>query len=116
MKKNQTPPLAPEFSDAPGAQAAWRLFEACRHCGGSTVPIASFLTSLYNAHYARPDAYLLCRRIDDNHFDDVMAVMRWFREARPGGFDLHYIFGSTGDAVMNDLMDRFGYWPASNRD
>ncbi|WP_168795271.1 hypothetical protein [Paraburkholderia aromaticivorans] len=115
MKKNKTPPLAPEFPNAPGAQAAWRLFEACQHIG-STYPIASFLTSLYNAHYARPDAFLLCRRIGDDEFDDVMAVMKWFREARPGGFDLHYIFGSTGDAVMFDLMDRFGYWPLSNSD
>lgn len=111
MKKTQTPPLSQQFANADGAQAAWRLFEACRHRGGSTRPIAEFLVSLYNARYACPDAYLLCRRIDDEHFIDVLTVMSWFREAQPGGFDLHDIFGAAGPAVMLGLMERFDICP-----
>jgi len=111
MKKTQTPPLCETFADVPGAQAAWRLFEACRHQGGSTRPIAAFLVSLHNAEFACPDAYLLCRRIDDAHFDDVIAVMRWFRQGQPRGFDLYYIFGSAGPAPVLDLMERFGMLP-----
>jgi len=115
MKATQTPSLCKQFANVPGAQAAWRLFEACRHMGGSTYPIVDFLVSLYNAEYARPDAYLLCRRISDEHFDDVITVMLWFREARPSGFDLHHIFGSAGTAVMMELMERFSIWPANSR-
>ena len=111
MKKTQTPPLCETFADVPGAQAAWRLFEACRHDGGGTRPIAAFLVNLYDARYAFPDAYLLCRRIDDGHFDDVIAVMAWFRKGEPGRFAFHDIFGPAGDAVMLDVMERFGMLP-----
>ncbi|WP_168795274.1 DUF7673 family protein [Paraburkholderia aromaticivorans] len=108
----KTPELSPRFSDKPGAQAAWRLFEVCRCASGGTKPIAAFLTSMYNNCYAQPDAYLLCRRIDDEHFDDVLTVMTWFREQETGFFDIHEIFGPTGATVMEDLMSRFGFWDA----
>jgi hypothetical protein len=73
--------LKPDFADDIGALAVQRLIEACRHEGGGTRPIADFLVSLHNARYATVDAYQLCRRVDDEHFYDVLAVLRWFRDA-----------------------------------
>lgn len=103
--------LVPPYAGQPGPEAVARLVALCiRHQGGGTVPIADFLISLYNADYARPDAYLLCRRIDDNHFADVLTAMIWFRDA-PGRIDLHCIFGKEGDRLMNCLMESFGRMP-----
>jgi len=103
--------LVPPYSGQPGPEAVARLVEICiRHQGGGTVPIADFIISLYNADYARPDTYLLCRRIDDNHFADVLSVMTWFRDA-PGRIDLHRIFGKEGSRLMRLLMDSFGRLP-----
>ena len=103
--------LVPPYADQPGPQAVARLLELCIwHQGGGTVPIADFLISLYNADYARPDTYLLCRRIDDDHFTDVINVMMWFRDA-PGRMDVHRIFGKDGDRLMKLLMDSFGRQP-----
>lgn len=101
------PALSPEFATAPGAQAAWRLLDVCRYVEHETETIAHFLVSLHNARFARPDAYLLCRTIDDVCFEDVMTVMRWFRDM-PGYRDLQDIFGDQGQAVMADLMARYG--------
>lgn len=85
-----------------------RLFTLCfRHQSGGTRPIAEFLLSLYNANYARPDMYLLCRRIDDDHFEDVLSVMGWFRNVQ-GRSDIHNIFGNDGELLITELMDRFG--------
>ena len=103
--------LVPPYVNEPGPQAVARLVEMCiRHHGGGTIPIADFLISLYNAEYARPDAYLLCRRIDDEHFADVLTAMVWFRDA-PGRMDIHRIFGNEGDRLMNRLMECFGRLP-----
>jgi hypothetical protein len=112
----KTPPLSPRFANLPGAQAAHRLFEACGHVGGSTHhPIAGFLTSLYNSRYEKPNAYLLCRRISDTHFDDVLAVMQWFHNGESRPSEIQEIFGPGGTMVMTDLMSRFGFWPLQYR-
>jgi len=100
--------LSPDYLDDPGAQAAARLFSLCfRHRGSSTYPIADFLVSLYNADYARPDMYLLCRRLDYEQFIDVMTVMGWFRCVN-GSVDIHQIFAAKGDKIMASLMELFG--------
>jgi hypothetical protein len=102
------PNVLPLYADHAGAQAVVRLLALCfRHQSGGTRPIAEFLVSLYNANYARPDMYLLCRQIDDDHFDDVLLVMGWFRDLQ-GRSDIHVIFGNAGDVLMRELMDRFG--------
>jgi hypothetical protein len=104
-----TSALSADFVDDPGAQAAQRLFAACRHDGGGTRPIAELLVSLHNSRYGRGDAYELCRRLDDDHFDDVLQVLRWFRDA-PFRCDLQDVF-VDGPAVLSDLMRRFGLGP-----
>jgi hypothetical protein len=106
-----TPELSPNFADDAGAQAVQRLFLACRHEGGGTRPIANFLVSLHNSRYATVDAYQLCRRLDDEHFLDVLAALRWFRDA-PFRCDLQDIF-VDGPRVLSDLMERFGLQCAS---
>jgi len=66
-----------------GVRALQRLVTLClRHQGGSTFPIIHFLMSLYNGEYYRPDMQLLCGRVDDGHFDDVVQVMRLYRSNR----------------------------------
>ncbi|WP_207005162.1 DUF7673 family protein [Trinickia mobilis] len=110
MKMKETPSLCNQFADAPGAQAARRLFEACHRVGEDARPIAEFLVSLCTSEWTRIDAGSLCRRIiDDALFTDIIAVMTWLREGRHEGFDLPDIFGSSnaGYAVILDLMDRF---------
>ena len=99
MKKTQTPPLCEQFADAPGAQAAWRLFEACRQVDDCTTLVAEFLVSLCDRESARPapDGYMLCRRIDDVLITDIIAVMMWFCEGLPRRFNLQDIFGPVGD-------------------
>ena len=102
------PAILSSYADHTGVQAAVRLFALCfRHQSGGTRPVAEFLISLYNANYARPDMYLLCRRIDDEHFADVLSVMGWFRDLQGRG-DIHDIFGNYGEALMKELMNRFG--------
>lgn len=108
----KVPNLLPLYADQAGAQAAARLFAMCmRHQGGGTEPLAEFLISLYNSTYSRPNMYLLCRRVDDNHFEDVISVMTWFRDVA-GLIDIHTIFGDDeGELVMRELMERFGLSP-----
>jgi len=107
------PDVLPLYADHAGAQAVVRLLALCfRHQSGGTQPIAEFLVSLYNATYARPDMYLLCRRIDDDHFSDVLSVMGWFRDLQ-GRSDIQNIFGNAGDVLMTKLMDRFGLGSSS---
>lgn len=101
-----TPTLSPDFVDDTGARAAQRLFAACRHEGGGTRPIAELLVSLHNSRYANVDAYQLCHRLDDDHFLDVVTVLRWFRDA-PFRCDMQDIF-VDGSGVLADLMERFG--------
>ncbi|MBP8821952.1 MAG: hypothetical protein KBH08_07615, partial [Brachymonas sp.] len=103
--------LTTEYANQLGPQAFQRLATLClRHFGGGTIHIADFLISLYNARFARPDLYMLCRRLDDNEFEDVMVVMRWFRDAA-GRIDIHSIYGDAGDSLMHDLMDYYGKLP-----
>ncbi|WP_092003197.1 DUF7673 family protein [Paraburkholderia lycopersici] len=97
--------LSSDFADDIGAHAVQRLLEVCRHEGGGTRPIADFLVSLHNSSYATVDAYQLCRRLDDEHFLDVVTVLRWFRDA-PYRCDLQDIF-VDGPRIMADLMERF---------
>lgn len=93
-----------------GVAALNRLILLCNlHQGGSTTPIAQFLVSLYNAEYAKVDAYLLCRRLDDEHFEDVISVMRMFRAA-PGQPDLQRL-AQDGEKRIHRIMDEFGYSP-----
>lgn len=104
----QLPSLSHNDEHQPGAQAAHRLFSICfQHVGGSTQPIAEFLVGLYNAEYARPDPYQLCRRISDQDFSDILSVLNWFR-AEKRHQNIHSIFGSQGSQVMRELMHRFG--------
>lgn len=63
-----------------GVDALHRIYYAClRHQGAGTKPLLEFLLSLHNAEMARPDIYMLCRRVDDAAFEDIINVMRWFR-------------------------------------
>ena len=93
-----------------GARALARLVDvALAHQGHSTVPIAELIIGLWNPEYARPDAYLLCCRLDRKHFDDVLTVMRWFRHASSvGDLDRHV---PDGERKMLCLMKRFGLGP-----
>jgi hypothetical protein len=102
-----TPALSADFVDDVGAQAVRRLFAACRHEGGGTRPIAEFLVSLHNSRWAKVDAYELCRRLDDDHFLDVLHVLRWFRDA-PFRCDLQDVF-VDGPKVLSNLMEHFGH-------
>ncbi|MDR5812058.1 hypothetical protein QCE62_00460 [Caballeronia sp. LZ033] len=103
----EVPALSPDFSADDGAQAARRLFEICRrHVEFGTRPIAAFLLSLHNASIACPDMYLLSRWIDDDHFEDVMTVVRWFRDM-PGRRDLIDIFEGDGKRLIAALMQDF---------
>lgn len=105
----EVPTLSPDFSTDPGAQAARRLFEICaRFAEFSTRPVAAFLLSLHNARIACPDMYLLSRYIDDGQFEDVMTVMRWFRDL-PGRRDLIDIFEGDGERPIAALMEDFGF-------
>lgn len=88
--------------DAQGEQinALHRLVNWClRHQGGSTFPIIDFLLGMYNGHIWRPDMQLLSGRIDDEHFDDVIKVMRLYRFNR---LEPHTFF-ENGDEVFRAL-------------
>jgi hypothetical protein len=65
------------------------------------------LVGLHNNLLAAPDLYLICRCIEEACFDDVLTTMRWFRDVDKR-CDLHEIFGDAGEAVLADLMLRFG--------
>lgn len=102
------PALLPEFVQDSGAQAAHRLFSACaaRH-DASVLPVAEFLVSLYDSRYARLDTYMLCRRISGEHFDDVLTVMKWFRDAE-NGFDIHHFVGiPQGVLLVQKVIAKF---------
>lgn len=103
--------LEPQFVGQRGPEAGLRLMEiALSHCGGGTRPIAQLLLSLFDAEIARVDGYALCRRIDDEYFEDVLVLMRWFRTAL-GAMDFHRIFGPRGGELMRELARRHGFLP-----
>jgi hypothetical protein len=102
------PPLAPQFATSPGALAAKRLFEFCRWEEPETELVAEFLACLHDSTFTPVDIFLLSRNINDACFEDVMTVLRWFRDL-PGRRELRTIFGEQGKAVMTDLINRYGF-------
>ena len=95
--------LKPEYKDNAVALAVKRLLDKCNaHQGGGTWPINHFLLSLYNGGVWAPDMQLLCYRIDEADFDDVIVVMRgyakWARE-------LHTFF-VDGDTLFESIAPR----------
>ena len=101
--------LTAPYANQDGPQALHRLFPACfSHHGGSTEPIAQFLISLYNAEYAHVDMVRLCRAISLEHFEDVLTVMRWYREAVGKLDELWQIYGPAGYSLPREPVTRFG--------
>lgn len=81
-------------------EALERLVNVClKHQGGGTYPIIDFLLGLYNGHTWRPDMQLLSGRIDDGHFEDVINVMRLYRETR---VEPHTFF-TDGENLFREL-------------
>jgi len=94
----------------PGEQALARLVEACQnHRGHSTSPIAQLIVHLYNSEYTQVDLGHLCRRVDREHFIDVLAVLAWYRGADRPGFIHEYL--DDGERRIHALMSRFGIGP-----
>ncbi|SAK66008.1 hypothetical protein AWB78_02376 [Caballeronia calidae] len=104
----ELPGLLPKFERDMGALATHRLLANClERDGQAAASLADFLLSLYDARVAKLDAYILCRCIEAEHFEDVLFVMRWFRFAE-NGFDIHHVFGyERGTALMRALMQKF---------
>jgi hypothetical protein len=104
----RVPALNATFAHDSGAQAAHRLFLLCAERDGAKVlPIAEFLVSLYDYRHARLDAYMLCRRVSGEYFEDVISVMRWFRGTE-NGVDIHHIVDpEPGELLVRDLMTKF---------
>lgn len=93
-----------------GVQALRRLVDTClRHQGGSTLPLAQLIVHLYNSEYTSPDMALLCRRVDREHFFDVLTVLAWYRGADRPGFLHTYL--DDGERKIWTLMTRFGIGP-----
>ncbi len=42
---------------------------------------------------------MLCRRINGEHFEDVLTVMKWFR-GMENGFDIHHLLGIEAGALL----------------
>lgn len=81
-------------------EALGRLVSLClSHRGGGTYPIIDFLMSMYDGEYYRPDMQLLSRRIDAQHFEDVLSVMRLYRAT---GMEPHTFF-TDGQALFERL-------------
>lgn len=81
-------------------QALERLVNLClRHQGGGTYPIIDFLLGMYNGHLYRPDMQLLSGRIDHDHFEDVIRVMRLYRST---GREPHTFF-ENGEELFRQL-------------
>ncbi len=50
---------------------------------------------------------MLCRRISGEHFDDVLTVMKWFRDAE-NGFDIHHFVGiPQGVLLVQKVIAKF---------
>lgn len=93
-----------------GEQALARLVEAClSHRGHSTSPIAQLIVHLYNSEYTQVDIGHLCRRVDCEHFIDVLTVLAWYRGAEHPGFLHTYL--EDGQRKIHALMSRFGTGP-----
>lgn len=81
-------------------QALVRLVNVClQHQGGSTIPIIHFLMGLYDGEHYRPDMQLLCARVEEEHFDDILQVMQLFRSTR---MEPHLYF-KNGDQIFKKL-------------
>ncbi len=94
----------------PGEQALMRLVEAClSHRGHSTFPIAQLIVHLYNSDYTQVDIGHLCRRVDREHFSDVLTVLAWYRGADRPGFVHTYL--EDGERKIHALMARCGIGP-----
>lgn len=99
--------LRPEWETSAGAQAIQSLAEACvRHHGGGTVPLIDFLLGLYNGGTWKPDMQLLCRRIDDEHFDLVLKAMKFIRQTN---MEPHELF-AQGNALFDFLKETAPRW------
>lgn len=88
--------------DTQGEQikALHRLVYLClRHQGGGTFPIIDFLLGMYNGYVWSPDMQLLSRRIDDDHFEDVIKVMWLYRST---GLEPHTFF-DNGEDLFREL-------------
>lgn len=84
--------LKPEYKDNAFALAVKRLLDKCNsHQGGGTWPINDFLLSLYNGAVWAPDLQLLCARIDQTDFEDVIFVMQGYAKR---AIELHTYFVS----------------------
>jgi hypothetical protein len=91
-----------EWKGNPEAEALKRLMVRCsEHKGGSTIPIIEYLCSIWNCYQYRPNVKLLCMRIDDPHFEDMLLTMRLIRRT---GADTDRFF-KNGDKLMNLLSD-----------
>lgn len=81
-------------------EALERLVSLCLgHRGGGTYPVIDFLMSMYDGECYRPDMQLLSRRIDAQHFEDVLKVMRLYRAT---GKEPHTFF-VDGQALFERL-------------
>ena len=72
--------LKPEWRTDNDANALMTLMQLCfRHQGGSTYPIIGFPLGLWGGDGYKPDLQLLCGRIRDEHFEEVLRTMRLIR-------------------------------------
>lgn len=86
--------LKPEYQDNAVALAVKRLLDKCNsHQGGGTWPINHFLLSLYNGGVWAPDLQLLCARIDEADFEDVISIMQGYAKR---AIELHIYFQHGG--------------------
>ena len=106
----KVPALHPQFERDHGARAAHRLFVACANRHGTDItPVAEFLASLYDARRIQVDAYMLCRGTSSDCFEDVLNVMRWFRQTE-NGFDIqHIVDRDDGDLLIRSLFEKVSH-------
>lgn len=99
--------LKPKWKGDKGAEAIQTLAELCvHHQGGSTIPIIDFLLGLYNGELWKPDMQLLCRRIDDDHFQLVLDAMVFTRRTNT---EPHVLF-ERGEELMDFLKGTVCRW------
>ena len=99
--------LASTWHTSPGAQAIQVLAEVCvRHQGGGTYPLIDFLLGLYNGALWKPDIQLLCRRIDDEHFECVLRAMKFVRQTN---IEPHELF-TEGTELFEFLKGTVPRW------
>ena len=94
--------LKPEWQDNPECEALLRLMtKGFRYRGSGTVPIIYFLCGLWDGNNYRPDMQLLCRRIEDDSFNDVVTVMQLIRRTNKETHD----FFEHGEVLMKTLSE-----------